>query len=132
MTLTTHVRVHRSMGEPEVRTNVQSFERRGFQSRSLANAATGPNAFYLHPEVGVAHRSTGMKNEAQLCQSARADAVGAVNGDVLGGTGSLVQEITTVDRSSRGLSIQHWQGISGGGRFGERAMYEALRTSTLY
>jgi hypothetical protein len=126
------VPVCRGVGEPEVRTNVQSFERRGFQSRSLANAATGPSAFYMHPEVGLAHRSTGLKNESRLCQSARADAMGEVNGDVLGGTGSLVQEMAATDRSSRGASIEHWQGASAGGRFGERAMYEALRTSTLY
>ena len=126
----------RKAGEPEVRTEIQSFEHRAFQSRSLSNAATGPNAFYLHPEVGLVHRSNGMKDEAKLCkgavdQTARAE-TGEVHGDVLGGTSSLVHEVAAADRSVRGAAIEHWQGSSGTGRFGQRAMYEALRTSTLY
>ena len=132
--------VCRNTGEPEVSTNVQSFEHRAFQSRSLSSTATGPNAFYLHPEVGLVHRSTGLKDEARLCkdamfQSARAAETMGVPRDVLGGTGSLVQEMAAADRSSRGASLHHWQGASsatGPTRFGERAMYEALHSSTLY
>ena len=95
--------VCRNTGEPEVSTNVQSFEHRAFQSRSLSSTATGPNAFYLHPEVGLVHRSTGLKDEARLCkdamfQSARAAETMGVPRDVLGGTGSLVQEMAAADR----------------------------------
>lgn len=111
---------------------MQSFEHKGFQSRSLSKAATGPNSFYMHPQVGLAHRSTGLKDEASLCKYAAREQTREVDGDVLGGTGQLVQEIAAADGSVRGASIDHWQGTSGGGRFGQRAMYEALRTSTLY
>ena len=135
LSFSTTVFVRRGAGEPEVRTNVQAFEHRGFQSRTLSDSATGPNAFYLHPEVGLAHRSTGLKNETGLCQmgaTARAGETGAVSGDVLGSTGAIVQELAAADGSVRGASIDHWQGSSGTGRFGQRAAYEALRTSTLY
>lgn len=52
-----------------------------------------------------------------------------VSGDVLG---YKVAEIAGADRSVRGASIDHWQGASAGGRFGERAAYDALHSSTFF
>ena len=46
--------------------------------------------------------------------------------------GGIVGEIAGADRSVRGASIDHWQGASPRGRFGQRAQFEAQHTSTFF
>ena len=91
---------------------MQSFERRGFQSRTLSDSATGPrltmptgtpvaccarafaerlrvrtgsDAFYLHPQVGLTHRSNGSMTETGLCRMGATMSMtgtGSISGDV--------------------------------------------------
>ena len=118
---------------PEVGTGVQTREHRAVQSSTLSSTQNGgAGDYYLHPLVGLAHRTSGLKSETGLCRLG--STAGSLGGTTLGPeagepgrAGALVQQLAATDRSG---SLGHWaQQQESGGRFGQTASYNALRSS---